>query len=128
MVRAGELERAVMDALWDNADPLSVRDVLDRLAAGKRELAYTTVMTVLERLHHKELVLRELHGKAWVYRPAHTRAEHTAALMAQALAGSDDRSAALVNFAGELTADDIAALSTALADRRRRARLGGQDT
>ncbi|MGH8573296.1 MAG: BlaI/MecI/CopY family transcriptional regulator, partial [Gammaproteobacteria bacterium] len=44
----GELERAVMEVLWDRDEPFVVRDVV-RVLAG-RGLAYTTVMTVLDRL------------------------------------------------------------------------------
>ncbi len=55
----GELESAVMDVLWSMPGPLRVRDVLDELAPG-RTLAYTTVMTVLDNLHRKGWVQREM--------------------------------------------------------------------
>ena len=117
MARVGVLEAAVMDVLWSATGPLSVRAVLAELTA-ERELAYTTVMTVLERLHAKGLVARERDGKAWAYVPVQTRVQHTAALMAQALAHAGDRSAALVTFAGVLTPEDVVALSSALATQR----------
>ena len=44
--RLGELEREVMDHLWSSREPLTVRQVHEALAA-RRDLAYTTVMTVL---------------------------------------------------------------------------------
>ncbi|MCW5951614.1 MAG: BlaI/MecI/CopY family transcriptional regulator [Propionibacteriaceae bacterium] len=71
----GELETAVMEILWAHPEQgMTVRDVHERLAA-KRDLAYTTVMTVLDRLSKKEIVHRELEGRAWLYRPARTRVE-----------------------------------------------------
>lgn len=76
----GELERAVMDILWDRPDPLSVRDVHAQLAA-ERDLAYTTVMTVLDRLAKKGYVVRNLDGRAWLYRPANSRAGQMATEM-----------------------------------------------
>ena len=74
MAVLGELEQAVMDILWQRRDSLSVRDVHDLLSAT-RDLAYTTVMTVLDRLAKKGIVRRELNGRAWQYVPAVTRAD-----------------------------------------------------
>ena len=62
----GELEREIMDVLWD-AGEASVRQVLEQLNARRvrtRHLAYTTVMTVMSRLADKELLSRELVGRA----------------------------------------------------------------
>ena len=80
MAAMGELEQAVMDILWNRPDPLSVRDVHE-LLAHDRDLAYTTVMTVLDRLAKKGLVVRNLDGRAWMYRPANSRAAQIAAEM-----------------------------------------------
>ena len=64
-----------MEILWAHPEQgMTVRDVHERLTA-KRDLAYTTVMTVLDRLSKKEVVHRELDGRAWLYRPARTRVE-----------------------------------------------------
>ena len=73
MTRLGDLERAVMDVLWDRSGPATVREVVDGLDG--RDLAYTTVMTVLDRLAGKGMVERERAGRAWSYRrsPAATR-------------------------------------------------------
>ena len=71
----GDLETAVMEILWAHPEgAMTVRDVHEQVTA-KRELAYTTVMTVLDRLSKKDIVHRELEGRAWLYRPARTRAE-----------------------------------------------------
>ena len=80
MALLGELEQAVMDILWNRPDPLSVRDVHE-LLANDRDLAYTTVMTVLDRLAKKGFVVRNLDGRAWLYRPANSRATQIASEM-----------------------------------------------
>ena len=80
MAVMGELEQAVMDILWNRPDHLSVRDVHE-LLAHERDLAYTTVMTVLDRLAKKGFVVRNLEGRAWLYRPANSRATQIAAEM-----------------------------------------------
>jgi predicted transcriptional regulator len=67
----GPLEAEVMAVLWQADTALSVREVVDRLNAGRRApLAYTTVMTVLSRLAGKGIVAREPHGRGFVYTPA----------------------------------------------------------
>ena len=63
MNRLGELERAIMDVLWDSVEPLTVRQVGLRLT--NRELAHTTVMTVLDRLAKKGFARRQRDGRAW---------------------------------------------------------------
>ena len=67
MVARGELERHVMVLLWRAGEPLTVADVQEFLV---RDLAYTTVMTVLDRLAKKGLARRERRGRAWCYQPA----------------------------------------------------------
>jgi predicted transcriptional regulator len=113
MPRLGELERSVMNVLWDAARPLTVREVLDAL--GERDLAYTTVMTVLDRLGTKQMVRRERDGRAFRYAPALTRDAATSELLHAALdeAGSD-RTAALVHFARTVDPDEAKALRAAL--------------
>jgi predicted transcriptional regulator len=74
MAVLGELESAVMAILWSCGTPLSVRDVHARVGID-RDLAYTTVMTVLDRLSKKGIVHRVLEGRAWLYSPATTRLE-----------------------------------------------------
>jgi predicted transcriptional regulator len=59
----GELERRVMQALWEKGER-SVRDVHDSFGG---ELAYTTVMTTMDRLYRKALLGRHKRGKAYVY-------------------------------------------------------------
>lgn len=97
MRQLGELEAAVMDRLWSWNRPTRVREVLDDLRA-ERDLAYTTVMTVMDNLHRKGLLARERDGRAYRYRPTASREEHTAALMEQTLAAGGDRGAVLLRF------------------------------
>ena len=113
----GELEQAILEALWDldTGSGVSGREVHDRLAG--RDLAYTTVMTVLDRLVGKDLVVREREGRAFRYSARLTRAAMTAELMREALEVTGaDRDQALVSFVGEASAEDLAALRRALAD------------
>jgi predicted transcriptional regulator len=110
----GELERAVMEVLWDRPTPVAVRDVAEALAP--RELAYTTVMTVLDRLAKKGFVHRQRDGRAWRYEPANSREEYVAQLMLDALALTGDRDAALTRFARSVSVPEAEVLSQALAE------------
>lgn len=74
----GKLEAAVMNVVWTHS-PVTARDVCDRMT-GSEERAYTTIMTTMDRLHRKGLLLREKDGLAWRYSPALTRAEFEKAL------------------------------------------------
>lgn len=102
-----------MERLWASDGSVAVRDVLEDLQKA-RTIAYTTVMTVLDNLHRKGMVTREKAGRAYRYRPAYTREEHTAALMEQVLAGSGDRGAALMHFVEHMPPEEIRRLRQAL--------------
>jgi predicted transcriptional regulator len=67
----GRLEAAVMDVVWDRGE-CSVREVAARLA---RPLAYTTVMTTLDRLYKKGLLARRRQERAFLYAPRFSRRE-----------------------------------------------------
>jgi predicted transcriptional regulator len=110
----GELERAVMDVLWAHATSMTVREVATDLA--DRHLAYTTVMTVLDRLARKQFVRRERDsdGRTWRYTAAAGRDAYIAELMLQALDLTGDRRAALVHFARSVPQPDAEVLRTAL--------------
>ena len=62
-----------MGVVWEHAS-VTAREVCDALT-GPRERAYTTIMTTLDRLHRKRLLIREKVGLAWVYAPAVSRVE-----------------------------------------------------
>lgn len=65
----GDLEAPVMRQMWTR-DVATVRDVLEALHAAGRQVAYTTVMTVMSRLASKGLLIRDLVGKTYIYRAA----------------------------------------------------------
>ena len=113
MANLGHLEAAVMGSLWSADEPMSVRDVLNRLNQD-RELAYTTVMTVLDNLYRKEMVRREKSGRAWVYLPTATRSSYTAELMEQALDSSPDRGSVLLRFVEQLPVSEVEQLRRVL--------------
>jgi predicted transcriptional regulator len=100
----GQLERAVLGVLWSSADPVTAKDILAALA--ERDLAITTVLTVLERLGRKELVARERDGRAHRYRATVSREDYVADLMLEALGQAPDRDAALTRFLGGVSRDD----------------------
>ncbi len=118
LTRLGELERAVMDHLWAAGEPLTVRQVHEALCA-ERDLAYTTVMTVLQRLARKNLVSQIRDDRAHRYAPVHGRDELVAGLMVDALDQASDtgsRQAALVHFVERVGVDEVDALRRALAE------------
>ena len=119
--RLGDLERVVMDHMWHatarSTEGVTVREVL-YCFVGEREIAYTTVMTVLDRLSKKGLVTRVRDGRAWRYRPAGSREALTAQTMRRTLEDMDvtDRRTALLHFLDGATEAEIADLKDALAE------------
>lgn len=103
-----------MRAVWSADAPLTARQVADSLA--DRGLAYTTWLTVLNRLVGKGLLVRDAAERAHTYAAAATRDDHTAVLMREALGQADDRQAALARFAEAITPAEAAALRRVLAD------------
>ena len=101
-----------MDVLWESRDPLTVRQVSGKLT--ERDLAHTTVMTVLDRLAKKGFARRERDGRAWRYRAAETREAYVTELMLNALEQTGDRHAALARFARSVSETEAAALRRAL--------------
>ncbi|GAA3696193.1 BlaI/MecI/CopY family transcriptional regulator [Zhihengliuella alba] len=114
MATLGDLERAVMDLLWDSPEAQTANGLRDALAesasADGKELAVTTVLTVLARLEKKNLVSRERDTRPHRYRAVMTREEHTVELMNDALGTVMDREAVLARFIGGISDDEAAAL------------------
>jgi predicted transcriptional regulator len=110
--RLGDLERAIMEVLWDSDQALTVREVSARLT--ERNLAHTTVMTVLDRLAKKGFAKRQRDGRAWRYCPAATRETYVTELMLTALEQTGDRSAALTRFAQSVSGVEADVLRDAL--------------
>ncbi|MEV4880873.1 BlaI/MecI/CopY family transcriptional regulator [Streptomyces cyaneofuscatus] len=109
----GELEDAVMTRVWQWNRPVTVREVLEDLQQ-ERSIAYTTVMTVMDNLHQKGWVRREVDGRAYRYTAVSTRAAYSAALMNEAWSQSDNPAAALVAFFGMMSPEQREALQDAV--------------
>lgn len=102
-----------MGVLWDAERPMSVREVREVLAPT-RPLAHTTVMTVLDNLHGKGWTRRERDGRAWIYRPAQTRAEAGARALREVLDASGDPEQVLLHFSRTIRAQESALLRRVL--------------
>jgi predicted transcriptional regulator len=79
----GELEAEVMNVLWQQPDQ-SVVEVEERLRR-KRDIAHTTVLTTLDRMHRKGYLSRKKQGKAFIYSPHYTREEFERGLAQEVL-------------------------------------------
>ena len=113
MAALGELERRVMDVLWGSmGTPLSGRQVADQLP----DRAYTTVLTILERLRRKNMVERTSEGKAHRFAAPASRETYMADLMVEALGSAQDRRAVLVRFAEVVSPEEAIVLRRALED------------
>lgn len=118
MATLGDLERAVMDLLWEHQDAITANGMRDMLAQGSSEagedssrpLAVTTVLTVLSRLEKKGLVERERSSRPHRYRAVTTREDHTAELMLEVLGSAPDREAVLARFIGTVSAGEAETL------------------
>jgi predicted transcriptional regulator len=104
---AGELEAGVLSALWAAGAPLTAAQVNGQLPG---ELAYTTVLTILSRLHDKGMLTRERVGRGYAYAPVDDAAAHTAERMRSLLDRGPDRAAVLSRFVSELSETDEALL------------------
>ncbi|MFV2121961.1 BlaI/MecI/CopY family transcriptional regulator, partial [Streptomyces sp. Act-28] len=102
-----------MTRVWQWNRPVTVREVLEDLQR-ERSIAYTTVMTVLDNLHQKGWVRREVTGRAYRYTAVSTRAAYSAALMNEAWSKSDNPAAALVAFFGMMSPEQRQALNDAI--------------
>lgn len=117
----GELEAEVMRILWEQSEPMSVREV--QAVFSGRVPAYTTLMTALERLQKKGQVIRSGDSPRKVrFQAARSGDEHVSLSMMSALEGAGDREAALLKFAGNLATEDVELLRRAIAPARTRKR------
>jgi predicted transcriptional regulator len=108
---SGSLESEVLAALWSAPTALTTAEVVEALDSG---LAYTTVQTILTRLHGKGAVEREQAGRAHAYRPVLDEAGLAAARMHAMLDRGGDHAAVLSRFVGTLTAEEEATLAALL--------------
>lgn len=114
----GELEAAIMERIWSAGQPLLVREIQDRLRP-ERQLAYNTVLTVVDILYRKGWLLREKDGRAYRYWATVSRDEYTARLMGEALEASSDRVATLRRFVERIDPVEAGQLRRLLDEARR---------
>ena len=119
----GDLERSVLEALWSAGEALDVHDVGAALS-NRPALAYTTVMTVLGRLHDKGLTRRVKHGRAFRYAARFGRDEFLArrALDMLSESGAPPGSGVLMAFldsADSADPDLLDRLSSLIRERKR---------
>ncbi|HEY7879266.1 MAG TPA: BlaI/MecI/CopY family transcriptional regulator [Streptosporangiaceae bacterium] len=112
----GALEAEVMDVLRAAGAPLSPGQVRERLATRQlEELSYSTVVTIVSRLHAKGLLERERTGRAFAYRPVDD-ASLAASQMRQALQAGTDHGAVLGRFVSGLSGRDARLLRQLLGE------------
>jgi BlaI family transcriptional regulator, penicillinase repressor len=73
----GELQKAVMETVWEQGEA-TVQQVLDRLGRGPRRdrpPAYTTILSVMQKLEKGGWLAHRTEGRSYVYRPTRTRDE-----------------------------------------------------
>jgi predicted transcriptional regulator len=122
--RLGPLETRLLELLWTRSGPATVRE----LQRACPRLAYTTVMTTLDRLYRKRLLLRHRDGRAYAYEPRCSRAELLSELVSGHVAdllGASGRSTVVLSTLVRAVRDSDAALLDQLdalvqAERRRR--------
>jgi predicted transcriptional regulator len=99
----GELEAEILATLWATPEALTAGEVAPRLAT---ELSYSTVVTIMSRLHAKGVLDREQRGRAYAYRPVSDEPGLAARRMRQVLDTEENRQQVLVRFVSELSDED----------------------
>lgn len=114
----GELENEVLGILRERPTPVGAADIQE--AFTEPTPAYTTILTALDRLIDKGEVIRHAESPRKVrFAARRSAAENASDSMHRALTSASDRRAALLQFAGDLDADDVEMLRSALAKKRR---------
>ncbi|HEX6580514.1 MAG TPA: BlaI/MecI/CopY family transcriptional regulator [Actinomycetota bacterium] len=119
----GPLEAEIMDHAWKRGDPVTVREVVDSVGV-RNGLAYTTVMTVMERLSTKGFLVRRKVGRAYSYKTRVSRDDYSAALVRSVLAASKDRRSVLLGFVRSVKEDDLKELERLVKQAQREGRSG----
>lgn len=123
-----DLEADIMEVVWSKRwKEFAVADV-QRELEHDRDIAYTTVMTTVGRLHEKGLLDRERDGKRYVYRPAMSRDEFTESMARELLGslgglGHEQALSLLVDQVADSDADELRKLEALI--RQRKKELGG---
>lgn len=99
----GQLEAEVLACLQAADDALTPGEVVERLAGG---LTYSTVVTILGRLHTKQVLTRSQRGRAYAYAPVADEPGLAARRMRGVLDERPDREAVLTRFVDSLSSRD----------------------
>ncbi|MFE5809102.1 BlaI/MecI/CopY family transcriptional regulator [Streptomyces sp. NPDC056491] len=110
----GELVADVLAILWAAEEPLTPHQIN---AALERDLARTTVTTILTRLHEKGTLVRTRAGRGFAYAAADDAAGLAAGRMRQELEREPQRDLVLKRFVSSLSGDDEEALRRLLLER-----------
>jgi len=120
----GELQRAAIEVVWELGEA-SVHDVRNRLDQ-KKTLAYTTVLTVLQKLERAGWLEHRNEGKSYVYIPVRSRDEADAGSVKRFLKGVfDDDALAMFHHLirqSDLSEADLKELRRMIDEKRREMR------
>lgn len=105
----------MLAVLWAAGVPMTAAQVQQRVDGA---LAYTTVVTILSRLHDKGTATREKHGRSFAYSPVEDEAGLTARRMRRVLDTGPDRDRVLARFVSDLSEQDERTLRELLRDAR----------
>ncbi len=101
---SGVLAAEVLAVLQHASRSLTPREVRERL--GDDGLSYSTVVTILSRLHAKDVLTRRARGRAFAYAPVTDEPGLAARRMRQILEDGPDREAVLTRFVDDLSTGD----------------------
>lgn len=99
----GDLEKEIMEVMWANNQPLTVRIVYESISR-RRKIAYTTVMTIMGRLTKKGFLKTKTSGKAYIYQTSLSKDKFLTKVSRQIIKNliSNFGDAAIAHFAKEL--------------------------
>lgn len=107
----GALETEVLHVLWAADNPLLPAEVKARL---RSTLAYTSVATVLSRLHAKGLAVRTPAGRGFAYQASVDESDLAVRRIDELLDAASDRATVLSRFIGRLSAREAKAVRSLL--------------
>lgn len=119
-----DLEADIMEVVWSRSWPMFTVAQVQRALEEEREIAYTTVMTTVSRLHEKGLLDRIRDGRRYIYRPRMTREAFTDSMVRELLSSLTPRSqrhalALLVNQVADSDAKELEQLEALIRKRKR---------
>lgn len=120
----GSLEKEIMEVIWRNSAEVCVRDVFETLVI-QREIAYTTVMTIMGRLADKKLLEKQKIGNAYFFKPTLTREAFTEMMVGNVIDDlladfSDAALACFINRVGNKDLETVNKLERLLASMKER--------